>query len=337
MTDEPVRIGVLGAARISDMTLFPPAKDIGARLVAVAARDRDRADAYAREHDFERAVDDYAALIADPDVELVYNPLPNGLHTSWNLAALDAGKHVLSEKPITSNAAEARQLHEASLAHPELVVFDGLHYRYHPAFRRVLEVVRSGEIGEVQHVRAVMTVPVPNISDIRWSWPLAGGSLMDLGVYCIDAIRAVSAELGGEPTMVAARTGHLEGTHENIDAWSEVDFELPGGVTAVAEMNLLGPQHFVVTVTGSKGTVHQSNLSYVHTDDRVTIFTADGVRVEELGRTSSFTYQMRAVRDAVRKGTPFVTTTESAVANMQFIDDAYGMAGLPPRPTYPHS
>lgn len=337
MTEEPLRIGVLGAARISDNTLFPPAHDIGARLVSVAARDRARAESYAHEHDFERVADDYAALIADPEVEVVYNPLPNGLHAPWNLAAIEAGKHVLGEKPFTSNAAEARQLHEAAAGHPELVVFDGLHYRYHPAFQRVLEVVRSGEIGEVQHVRAVMNVPVTDTSDIRYSWPLSGGSLMDLGVYTIDAIRAVAAELGGEPQLVSATAGRLDGLHPNIDSWSEIGLQLPGGAMAVAEMNLMGPQHFVVTVMGSLGTVHQSNLSYVHQDDRVTIVKGGEHRVEELGRTSSFTYQMRALRDAIRYGKPFVTTTESALVNAQFIDDAYQLAGLPPRPTYPNS
>lgn len=334
MTDEPLRIGVLGAARINEMTLFAPARDVGARIVAVAARDRGRAESYARENGIERVVDDYAALVSDPEVEAVYNPLPNGLHTPWNLAAIAAGKHVLGEKPFASNAVEAERVHRAAQGRPDLVVFDGLHYRYHPVFRRLQEIVLSGEIGEVQQVRAVMSVPVPDLSDIRWSWPLAGGSMMDLGIYCIDVIQTFAASLGGEPRLLTARTGHLEGTHPEVDAWSELTYELPNGALGVAEMNLIGPQHFVITVVGSKGTAHQANLSYVHTDDRILVFTGGDSRVEELGRTSSFTYQMRAFADAVRRGTPYVTTTESALKDMRAVDAAYAMAGLPPRPSY---
>lgn len=330
---EPLRIGVLGAARINDMTLFPPAHDIGARVVAVAARDRGRAEEYAREKGIERVVNDYEALIADPEVEAVYNPLPNALHYSWNVKAIEAGKHVLGEKPFASNAAEARLVHTAAQAHPDLVVFDGLHYRYHPIFLRLIELVRDGAIGEVQHVRAIMSVPVSDLSDIRWSWDLAGGALMDLGCYTISAIRAISQELGGEATLLDAQAGHLDGTDERVDAWSTISYRLPGGASGLSEVNLIGPQDFSVTVVGSKGTIHQANLSYVHTDDRLMIFRNGEATTENLGRTSSFTYQMRAFRDAIRSGTPFPTTTEAAVGNMQAIDDAYSMAGLPPRPT----
>lgn len=332
MTD-PVRIGVLGAARINDMTLFPPAEDIGARIVAVAARDRGRAEDYARAHGIERVVDGYQALIDDPEVEAVYNPLPNGLHTPWNLAAIAAGKHVLGEKPFASNAAEAQLVHDAASARPGLVVFNGFHYRYHPVFLRLLELLRDGAVGEIQQVRAIMSVPVPDLDDIRWSWPLAGGAMMDLGSYTLNVIQVIAAEMGGEATLVRARTGHLDGTDERIDAWSLVEYELPGGALGLAENNLIGPQDFTITVIGSKGTLHQAQLSYVHTDDRLMLFRDGESIVEELGRTSTFTYQLRAFRDAIRLGTPYSTGTADALANIRAIDAAYAAAGLPPRPS----
>lgn len=111
---EPLRIGILGAARISGASLIGPARATGHRVVAVAARDRSRAEAYAAEHGVERVAESYAELIADPEVEVVYNPLANGLHGPWNLAALAAGKHVLSEKPSASNAEEAAEVREAA-------------------------------------------------------------------------------------------------------------------------------------------------------------------------------------------------------------------------------
>ncbi|UOR01341.1 Gfo/Idh/MocA family oxidoreductase [Leucobacter allii] len=330
---EPLRIGVLGAARISENTLFPPVEDIGARVVAVAARDRRKAEAYAEANGIERTVADYEALIADPEVEAIYNPLPNGLHAPWNLAAIEAGKHLLAEKPFASNLAEAIEVHEAAAARPELVVFNGFHYSYHPVFHRFKEILSSGEIGDVQYVRVVMTVDVPDLNDIRWSWPLAGGALMDVGCYVIDALDHVAAELGGEARLLDIKTGHAEGTDPRVDSWAEMTFALPGGVHGAAEVNLTGPRIFTATAVGSKGSVHQSNLSYVHTDDRIFVTTAEGTRVENLGLTSSFTFQMRAFRDAIRTGAEYHTTTAAAVENMRTIDAAYEMAGLPLRPT----
>lgn len=328
---EPLRIGVLGAARISEDSLFPPAADIGARIVAVAARDPRKAEEYAREHGIERVIEGYDALVNDPEVEAVYNPLPNGLHTPWNIAALQAGKHLLAEKPFASNLAEALQVSEAAAQRPELVVFNGFHYRYHPVFLRFLELLRKGEIGEVQRVRVVMTVDVPDLTDIRWSWPLAGGALMDVGCYGVNAIDVVAAELGGRATLRSAQTGHLDGTDPRIDAWSELRFDLPGGAEGVAELSLIGPRSFTLTAVGSLGSIHQSNLSYVHTDDRLMITTAAGTRVERLGLTRSFTYQLRAFQNAIRHGADYPTTALEAVENLRTIDAAYEMAGLPSR------
>ena len=113
---EPLRIGVLGAARITELSLIGPAHATGARLVAVAARDRSRAEAFAAHHGVERVAGSYAELLADPEVEVVYNPLANALHGPWNRAAVEAGRHVLTEKPSASDAAEAREVRDAAAA-----------------------------------------------------------------------------------------------------------------------------------------------------------------------------------------------------------------------------
>lgn len=331
---EPLKIGVLGAARISTETLFPPINAIGGRVVAVAARDRNKAEKYAAENGIERVADDYAALLADPEVEAVYNPLPNALHTPWNLKTIEAGKHLLSEKPFASNAAEARLIHEAAQQAPDLVVFNGFHYSYHPTFQRFMEVLRSGEVGELQQLRVVMTSDVPDRNDIRWSWPLAGGAIMDVGCYCIDAIDQVSASLGGESELLSSMTGHAAGTDERVDSWSRLTFRLPNGAEATAESNLLGPREFTLTAIGSEGSLRQSNLSYVHTDDSLIISTRAGTRTENPGRTRSFTYQMKAFEDAIRTGKSYHTTTAAALRNMQMVDAAYEMAGLPIRPSF---
>jgi Oxidoreductase family, NAD-binding Rossmann fold len=128
---EPLRIGVLGASRIAALALVDPARTTGDRLVAVAARDRRRAEAFAAAHGVERVLDSYAEVLADPEVEAVYNPLANGLHGPWNLAAIAAGRHVLTEKPSASNATEAREVRDAASA-AGVTLLEGFHYLYHP-------------------------------------------------------------------------------------------------------------------------------------------------------------------------------------------------------------
>jgi predicted dehydrogenase len=149
---EPLRIGVLGAARITERALVDPARASGHRLVAVAARDRSRAEAFAAAHGVERVAGSYADLIADPEVEAVYNPLANGLHGPWNLAALAAGKHVLTEKPSASNAEEAAEV-RAAAEKSGTVFMEGFHYLFHPLTRRLHEILASGELGELRRVR----------------------------------------------------------------------------------------------------------------------------------------------------------------------------------------
>ena len=146
----PLRIGVLGAARIAPSALIKPAKDNADVVVAaVAARDGSRARAFAAKHGIARVHESYEALIADPDLDAVYNPLPNGLHGKWTRAALAAGKHVLCEKPFTANAAEAREIADLA-AKSDRVVMEAFHYRYHPLALRTEQIIASGELGKLR-------------------------------------------------------------------------------------------------------------------------------------------------------------------------------------------
>ncbi|WP_235882166.1 Gfo/Idh/MocA family protein [Streptomyces apricus] len=218
---EPLRIGVLGAARIAELSLVGPARATGHRLVAVAARDRSRAEAFAAEHDVERVLDSYADVVNDPGVEVVYNPLANGLHGPWNLAALAAGKHVLTEKPSASNTEEALEVQGAA-EKAGTVFMEAFHYLFHPVTRRLHELLESGELGELRHVEALVAVEAPPAQDPRWSLSLAGGALMDLGCYSVHALRMLAPWAGGEPTLVGARGGGRAGAPE-VDEWLDAD------------------------------------------------------------------------------------------------------------------
>ena len=169
-----LRIGVLGASRIAELAIVCPAATLGHRIVAVAARDRGRAETFARSYGVERVVDTYADLVADPEVDVVYNPLANAFHAPWNLAAIQAGKAVLTEKPFARNATEAEVVREAARRRGT-VVMEGFHYLFHPIIKRMFGLLADGTLGTLQHVEVVMKMPEPKPDDARWKLQLAGG------------------------------------------------------------------------------------------------------------------------------------------------------------------
>ena len=167
---DPLRIGVLGTARISATALLEPAASVPeVTVAAVAARDRSRAVAYAHEFDIPVAYGSYDALLADPGMDAVYNPLPNSLHAPWTLAAIAAGKHVLCEKPFASNADEAARVADAAAA-SGLVVMEAMHYRYHPLIRRLSSLTAS--LGPVRPSSAgrALSSPIPATSGTTTRW-----------------------------------------------------------------------------------------------------------------------------------------------------------------------
>ena len=327
---EPLRIGVLGAARIAGLAIAGPARTTSDRLVAVAARDRRRAEAFAATHGVERVLGAYAEVVADPEVEVVYNPLANGLHGPWNLAAIAAGKHVLTEKPSASNAAEAREVRDAATA-AGVTFLEGFHYLYHPVTRRLQELLATGELGRLRHVEADLVIPAPADDDPRWSLELAGGALMDLGCYSLHAHRMLAPWAGGLPRLVAARGGERAG-HPGVDEWLDADLEFPNGATGTARCSMAGDRRMPCRIVGDRGEATAANFVEPHLDDRVFVSTPKGRRVEELGRRSSYTYQLEALRAHLRDGAPLAIDADDAVANMQLVDDCYRAAGFSPRP-----
>jgi len=330
-TRDPLRIGVLGAARIAELAIVSPARATGSRLVAVAARDRNRAEAFAAEHGVERVLASYEDVLADPEVEAVYNPLPNAFHGPWNLAAGRAGKHVLSEKPFASNSEEAAEVRRGALE-AGVVVVEGFHYLYHPVMHRLHTLLDTGALGELRHVEATVVMPAPDATDPRWSLELAGGALMDLGCYGLHAHRSLTPWGGGEPFLKGARAGERPGS-PGVDEWLDADLGFPSGATGRMYCQMAGDRwQMTLRISGTQGEATAMNFVQPHLDDRVVIQTPDGTRTEHMGTRSSYVYQLEAFIVAIREGGPVRTGPDDAVATMHLIDLCYEASGLQPRP-----
>src|SRR5580658_7201661 len=221
----PIRFGILGAARIAPDALIKAAHNVPeAQVVAIAARDPKRAREFATAHGIPRVVATYDELVNDPGLDVIYNPLPNSLHCEWSVAALRAGKHVLCEKPLASNAIEAEQMARATQDSGK-ILGEAFHYRYHPLADRVHALIHDGTIGTLLHIEGQFSVPIPP-DNIRFDWNLAGGATMDLGCYPLHMIRYFS---GMTPRVVRAKA---QVGPPNIDIAMEADLELAPGVTA---------------------------------------------------------------------------------------------------------
>ncbi|HUA95444.1 MAG TPA: Gfo/Idh/MocA family oxidoreductase [Acidimicrobiales bacterium] len=323
-----IRFGVLGAARITPPALLRPASRLpGVEVVAVAARDPIRAAGFAAKHHIPRTDADYEALVGDPEIDAVYNPLPNGLHGRWTLAALAAGKHVLCEKPFTANAAEARTVAAAAEA-SGLVVAEAFHYRYHPLAARVADIVRSGELGPLRRVEIAFSAPLARPGDIRFRLDLAGGALMDMGCYTVHLLRLIT---GGEPTVVSAKA---KLSSPGVDRAMRADLTLPDGAAARIRCSLWSSSllRLHAVVEGDRGELHVWNPFAPQKGNRLRVTTeADGKRTERLTRRPTYDFQLQAFADAVAGGPPVLTPPEDAIANMALIDAIYRAAGLEPR------
>ncbi len=319
-------MGILGAARIAPLGVVKPARTLeDVAVTAVAARSRAKAEKFAAKHGIPTVHASYESLLADPDIDAVYNPLPNGLHAEWTLKALAAGKHVLCEKPFTSNEAEAVIVADAA-ASSGLVVTEAYHWRYHPLAARMREVMDSGELGIIREIRTALCFPLPRFSDIRYSYELGGGALMDT-CYTVSALRFLGT---GEPSVVSA-TAKLHG--RKVDRAMEAEYVFPDGVRGFT-VNSMWSSHILrisARVTGDDGEMKVTNFVAPHYFNRLTVKSAKGRTGGRVKGEPTYTYQLRAFAEAVLRGGPNITPPADAIKTMHVIDSVYRAAGLPLR------
>lgn len=322
-----IRFGVLGAARIVPNALLQPCTgDPRVEVRCIAARDRSRAEKFAEASGIPFVHDDYRAVLEDPEVDAVYNPLPASLHHAWSIEALRAGKHVLCEKPFSSNAREAEEM-AAVARETGGVLMEAFHSCYHPVFLRGVEIARSGALGQLRTVEGAFHVEISNPEDIRMNYATGGGVTMDLGCYPISWVRHL---LGEEPEEVSA---HAETGPAHVDVFLEASFRFRSGTRATisGDMRSGVSPRIDLRVVGERGEMVIQNPLAPQLGHRIDLELEGEKSHEKLDKRTTYSYQMDAFVAAVEEGRALLTGADDAVKQMRVIDRCYEAAGLPLR------
>jgi len=242
-----VKWGILSTADINRKLLAGAAESDDVDVVAVASRDLTRAEEYARAWDIDRAYGSYDDLLADPEIEVVYIPLPNTMHSEWSIRALEAGKHVLCEKPFSRHIADVERAFDAA-ERTGLHLSEAFMYRHHPQTSRLAELVASGAIGELRVIRTAFSYSLYDAANIRLRTDVEGGSLMDVGCYCVSGARL----LGGEPEFVVG-AAHIGSSGTDWVFTGLMRF--PGDVVALFDCGTSLPDRDELEAIGTEGSI----------------------------------------------------------------------------------
>ncbi len=320
-----IRMGIIGAAGIAGRALVDPSRSVDeVEVVGVAARDPARAATFAEQNGLAEVYPTYEALLEDSSLDAVYVPLANSLHARWSIAALEAGRHVLCEKPIASNAKQAQDMVRTSDKEKRALV-EAFHWRYHPVAARMIAL--SKQIGPLERVEAHFNAHIPT-DNVRFQLELAGGSFMDLGCYCVHMVRTV---VGKEPEVLGARA--VEGPR-GVDLSMEAELSFPGGLPGVVSSSMVAektvwPDSMVFRAFGKAGHLEVLNPMAPQFGHRISARLADGTTVDEvLDAATSYEHQLRAFCNTVASAGTAPTGGADAIANMQVIDAVYEASGL---------
>jgi len=300
-TDEPLRIGVLGAARIARLFVEAVRPSRKVSVSAVASRDAERAAAFARETGIARVHASYDALFADPEIDAVYVPLPNNLHATWSIRAAQAGKHVLCEKPLAASAADARAMFDAA-ERAGVYLVEAYPYRAQPQTLKLKQLLADGAIGRPMLVQASFGFPLADAANIRMSPDLAGGALMDAGSYPVSLVRTIA---GSAPRRVSAMS---HWGPSGVDLTTLASMEFADGLLAQISCTFATARHrhaFVAGDAGSIATTYYNDTSAAFPPllevKRGTGWDA-AREIVETAATSGFLAEAESFHDLVRSG-----------------------------------
>lgn len=305
MTQKTLNWGLLSTARINRALIPPLRVSPRNRLLAVASRSQDSADAYAQEWEIPRAHGSYEALLADPEIDVIYNPLPNHLHKEWTIKAVEAGKHVLCEKPIGLTPAEVDEMVAAAQKHGK-VVAEAFMYRHHPQTWKVKELVESGAVGKLQLIRGSFTFNMQSGHNIRLDPAMGGGSLWDVGCYPVSYARYI---IGAEPVevfgwQVTGATG--------IDDSFFGQLKFPGEVYAQFDSGFRSPYRTRLEIVGDKGSIVVPSPFKPEPEDFISIYRAGETETIQIPPQELYLGEVEDLADCILTGkTPRMTLADS--------------------------
>jgi D-xylose 1-dehydrogenase (NADP+, D-xylono-1,5-lactone-forming) len=315
---DAVRWGFLSTANINDKLLPGANASPDVEVVAVASRDLERGRAYADERGIERAHGSYDELLADPEIEAVYISLPNSMHVEWSIRALEAGKHVLCEKPLSRHPEEVERAFDAAEGAGRILM-EGFMYRHNPQTSRLVELVETGAIGRLRLVRAAFSFPLHDTTNVRLNAELEGGGLMDVGCYCVSGSRL----LAGEPEsaygeQVAAASG--------VDELFTGSLRFPNGVLAEIDCGLVLPVRDELEAIGEEGSIFLDDPWHCR-KPVLEVRKEDGIERIELEPEDSYRLQLENMSAAVRGQAEPLLGREDALGQACAIEALYRSAG----------
>lgn len=309
-----LRIGVLGAASVATYAMIAVARDLeGVTVAAVAARDPARARDYAELHGIPKTYDSYEALISAADVDAIYNALPPSLHVRWSIAAMQAGKPVLCEKPFALSVGDAVEMVAAEAQTGQLLM-EAQHSHYHPLSARMRDIVSSGQLGELTRADARFDIVVkPSPNQIRFNPDVGGGALWDLGVYPAHWLCSV---LGNEAEVVSAAQT-LADTGADIATRAELRFS--SGLIASLSCDMAAPFSAHAEFEGTRGKLIVRNPLAPQHGHRLELVLDGITSQEEFSKRASYAYQLEAFRDAVTKSAPVPTRGSASLSSVKLL------------------
>ena len=314
MTNKILNWGLLSTARINRALIPPLQVSKRNHLLAVASRSQETADAYAKEKKIPRAYGSYEALLADPEIDVIYNPLPNHLHAEWTIKAVEAGKHVLCEKPLALSVAEVDAIHAAAHKHGR-VVAEAFMYRHHPQTLKVQELVKSGSIGSLKLIRGSFSFILSREEDIRLLDPaMGGGSIWDVGCYPISYARTVVGENPLEVFgwQVTGKTG--------IDETFVGQLRFAGDVHAQFDSSFVIPFHSFMEIVGSEGTLSIPTPFKPGVNERIFLTRDEKTETIKVKGQELYLGEVEDMADAILLGKDSLVSLHDSRANVAVIN-----------------
>jgi predicted dehydrogenase len=317
---EPVRWGVISCANIATRRVLPAmSASPMVKFWGIASRDLARAEAVQQQFGFERAYGSYETLLADPDIEAVYVPLPNLFHKEWAIRALRAGKHVLCEKPIGMNAAEAREM-QAVARETGLILLEAFMYRFAPVVRQALDLVRGGTIGTVRSVDASFTFKIPDDpTNVRLRAEIGGGSLYDVGCYALNVLRLFA---GAEPKRAIATFDWSERYKVDVGGAGLLDFG--EGIYGTFTTGFRTPGNTFARVVGTEGVIElPDGFNPSVGENRILLTVGDRSETLVVRAVNPYTLEAEDICAAIRGQRQPLYAWEPLDANMRVLDACY--------------